>query len=353
MPKSHFPQRTAGGTGRHHVAVIIPALNEEATIASVVRSVPRIFTGVRRVDVIVVDDGSTDATAQQAEIAGADFIVSHPRNRGLVTAFNAGVSAALAAGADMVVNLDADGQHDPQSIPRLLAPLIAQDADIVIGVRPLADASQGTLGRRMGNRAGTWFMRKAIGMPLTDVTSGFRGYTRDALLRLNVITDYTYTLETLIQAARRRLAIAEVEIPARPRQHGVSRMTHSIRRYIQRTGGQAVRTLLHTRPLAVFGRIAVFAALAAVVAAGWFFVGYQDGGMHLPSLLVAVLLAITSTGFFVCGLLADGINSNRRLLEDALHRIKRMEAGDTVYSTQPAEPHPMAMLELRQLKQDA
>ena len=320
------PRIRPTGSAAPALAVVIPALNEEATIADVVARVPRRIDGVRCVEVIVVDDGSTDRTAVFAMAAGADQVVSHPRNRGLVSSFNHGVSTAIARGADIVVNLDGDGQHDPAFIPLLLAPLVDGEADMVVGVRPLRDASQGTTARRIGNRLGSSWMRWATGADVADVTSGFRAYSRECLLRLNVVSDYTYTLETLIQATQRRFAIAQVEIPARPRQAGESRMTHSLTRYISRTGGQGARTMLHTNPLSIFGRAAAGTGLLAVFGFVWFVVGYQDGGMHLPSLLATVLLAVASVAFGICGLLADAVNSNRRLLEDALHRIKCMEA---------------------------
>ena len=324
--RSPRPHVRPTGTSAPTLAVVIPALDEEATIADVVAGVPRAINGVARVEVIVVDDGSSDRTGVFALAAGADHVVTHPRNRGLVASFNDGVSTALARGADVVVNLDGDGQHDPAAIPLLLAPLLDGDADMVVGVRPLRDASQGTPARRIGNRVGSSWLRRATGTTVTDVTSGFRAYSRECLLRLNVVSDYTYTLETLIQASQRRFAIAQVEIPARPRQAGVSRMTHSLRRYIGRTGGQAARTLLHTNPLSAFGRAAALCGVLALAAFTWFIVGYQDGGMHLPSLLVTVLLSVGAGVFGICGLLADAVNSNRRLLEDALHRIKCMEA---------------------------
>lgn len=329
------PRISLADAAAPRLAVVVPALDEAATIAAVVAAVPRRIPGAGRVEVIVVDDGSRDGTPALAAAAGADLVVTHARSRGLAASFKDGVTAALRRGADVVVNLDGDGQHDPRHVPALVAPLVDGRADMVVGVRPLRDRSQGTPARRLGNRVGAWGMRRAVGTPVRDVTSGFRAYTREALLRLNVVSEYTYTLETLIQAERCRLAVAEVVVPARSRVAGESRMTHSLRRYIGRTGGQALRTLLHTRPLTAFGWASTAAGAIALLATGWFLLGYRDGGMHLPALLAAVLFAMASGGFLVCGLLADGINSNRRLLEDALHRLRSMEAAQAPVAAAP------------------
>lgn len=344
MPTGERRMRTTddGDVAEATLAVVIPALDEEESIGGVVAAVPRRLQGVGRVHVVVVDDGSRDATRARALAAGADRVVSHVRNRGLVAAFNTGVREALALGADVVVHLDGDGQHDPQELPRLVAPIARGEADVVVGVRSFDGSADMSSARRHGNRLGSWVFRRLLHLSVSDVTSGYRAFSREALLRLNLVSDYTYTLETLIQAARKRLAVREVPISVRPRQVGTSRMTRSVLRYIGRTGGQAFRSILHANPLVAFGRAAVVAGVVAVAATGWFMVGYGDGGMHLPALLAAILSAIAAAGLFVSGLIADGISSNRRLLEDALYRLKELEAlgvpvGKPGDATQPSE----------------
>lgn len=310
------------------LVVLIPALNEQETIGRVVREIPRELPGIGRVEVIVVDDGSDDLTTDRAWAAGVDHVARHPGNRGLAAAFNRGTTEALARGADVVVTLDADGQHDPSAMPRLVAPIVDGVADLVVAVRPLADPTQGSPLRRVGNRAGSWIARRMLNVPLSDVTSGYRAFSREALMQMHVSSGYTYTLDTLIQAAAKRLRMTEIVAPARRRTVGTSRMTHSIVRYVARTGNQAFRTTLHCNPLRAFGRLSAGFGLAAALTTAWFLASYAAGGMHLPALLAAMLLAICAAALLICGLLADGISSNRRLLEDALHRIKRIEASE-------------------------
>lgn len=310
---------------RLKLAVVLPALNEEATVGQVISAVPRRLPGVGTVEVILVDDGSTDETASRARAAGADRVVSHSRSRGLVAAFNSGIAEALRRGADLVVHLDSDGQHDPQHIPSLIAPIVDGEADVVVGSRPLAQRGEMSRAKHVGNRAGSWFFRRVLKLQVSDFTSGYRAFSRDALLRLNLVSDYTYTLESLVQASRMRLTVAEVVAPAHKRSVGESRIAGSVTRYIARAGGQALRCILHTKPLSAFGRAAALMMVVAVGFTAWFLSGYQSGGLHLPALLAALLSLVISVGLFVSGLIADGIGSNRRLLEDLLYRVKTLE----------------------------
>jgi glycosyltransferase involved in cell wall biosynthesis len=311
------------------VAVIIPALNEAATIRAVVEGVPRAIPGVGEVEVILVDDGSTDGTQSEAIAAGVDAIAHHPRRRGLVPTFKDGVSEALRRGASIVVNLDGDGQHDPAQIPALIEPILANRADIVLGVRDLSTTEMTPI-RRHGNIAGTWVTRHALGLDVSDVTTGFRAFSRDALLRLNVTSEFTYTLETLVQAARKRLTVAEVPVPVLPRVAGTSRMTHNVLAYVVRTGFQAMNALVRDRLVKLFGISAMLCVVAGAAFAAVFLFGYQaDGaGRHLPALLAAVLFAIVGVGLFVSRLIADGIETSRRLLEETLYMVRRLEVGE-------------------------
>jgi hypothetical protein len=320
---THLPVRGLGVK----LAVVIPAFDEARTIGGVVAAIPRRIANVSDVEVIVVDDGSSDGTAMAALAAGADRVQRHRRNRGLVAAFRNGMNAALATGADVVVHLDGDGQHDPRHIPRLVAPILAGGADVVVGVRPLTEATEISPVRRRGNRLGSWLFRRVVKLPISDATSGYRAFSREALLRLNVMSEYTYTLETLIRAARMRFAVAEVVVPARPRETGESRMTKSVVRYVGHAGGQAFRTMVHSNPLTLFGRAAVAMLALSALLTGWFLAGYQSGGMHLPALLAAVFTFVLAVGLFVSGLIADGVSTSHRLLEEVLYHLKRIEHG--------------------------
>ena len=238
-----------------------------------------------------------------------------------------GVREALRRGATVVVNLDADGQHDPTIIPHLISPILAGDADIVLGVRALAEAGQMSSARRYGNMAGSWVTRRALGIEITDATTGFRAFSREAVLQLNITSDFTYTLETLIEAARKRLCIAEVRVPALPRLVGDSRMTRSVTRYVSTAGGQAARGVLRNSIVSLLGRAALIWTIVAVALTCKFLWGYHmDGaGRHLPALLAAILFSTAGAAFFVARLIADGIETTRRLLEDALYSIRQLE----------------------------
>ena len=344
-PPRLAPRPIAAGSGLH-VAVVIPALDEASTIGAVVASVPRRIPGVRTVSVLVVDDGSTDGTAGIARAAGADHVERHRTNRGLVATFRTGMDAALATGADVVVHLDGDGQHDPRYIPRVVAPILLGQADVVLGVRPLASATEISPVRRRGNQVGSWVARRVLKMPISDATSGYRAFSREAVLRLNVISGFTYTLETLIRAARMRLAVTEVAVPALPRTQGESRMTRSVARYVGHAGGQAFRTVLHTNPLTAFGRAALVMVLLSGFLSTWFFLGYQSGGMHLPSLLAAVLTFVLAIGLFVSGLIADGVSTSHRLLEELLYHTKRLEHDLRAAHGAPVEVGELQTIEL-------
>lgn len=309
------------------VAIVMPALNEEETIGEVVSRIPRVLPGVDWVKVIVVDDGSGDRTQQRAIDAGADVIVAHARNRGLVAAFTRGVNEAMRQGASIVVHLDADGQHDPAEIPRLVAPIVARDADLTLGVRDLGATSKEhmTSLRRHGNRVGSWACGWLLGTPTSDATSGFRAFSRDTLLELNLTSEHTYTIESLLLASRKRMRMVEVPISVNARLVGESRMTHNLLRYVSRTGGQAIRATLHQRPLAIFGRLAgLLGIIALSLMVAFLAMRWSDDGAHQTMLLLTVISYLAAGALFLVGLLADAMAINRRLLEDVLYHVKRV-----------------------------
>ena len=308
------------------LVVVMPALNEQETVGDVIHAIPTQIAGVGRIHVLVIDDGSTDETRQVAMAAGAK-VVSSTGPRGLANAFRTAMRESLRLGADVMVHLDSDGQHDPAAIPQLVSPVIAGLADVVVGVRALNDSAQMTPLRRHGNRIGSAVFQRLLGLDVSDFTSGYRAFSREALFHLNTTSKNTHTLETLVQAANKRLVVDQVAVPIRPRVHGESRMTNKIVSYIRRTASQALRTILHQDPLALFGGASlVMFTIAAFVATYFVYAYNHDGGLHLPALLGAILATVIAIGLFTAGLIADSVNANRLLIEETLLRLKILEA---------------------------
>ncbi len=312
-----------------HLVVQIPAYNEAETIGEVIRGIPREIPGVERVTVLVVDDGSTDGTGAIARSAGADIVIRHRRNRGLAAAFQTGFDAALRLGADIIVNVDADGQYDPGDIPALIAPILRGEADIVVGDRQVNRLAHFPWHKRILSALGSAVVRWASGLDVPDAPSGFRAYSREAALRLIVLTDFSYTVEHLIQAGKRRLAVAHVPVRARltPRP---SRLHHGVWDFIKRQGATLVRVYAGYEPLKAFFYLSLpFWLIGLVLFArlAWFFIteGFALRG-HLQSLIIATLSIILAFLIFLFGLLADRIGENRRLLEEVLRRLRELEA---------------------------
>jgi glycosyltransferase involved in cell wall biosynthesis len=308
--------------------VTIPAFNEAATIADVIREIPRRIDGVDTVEVLVVDDGSTDATVSAALNAGADYVISQPINRGLATTFKAALQEAVARGADIIANTDADNHYDQTRIPELIAPLLRAEADITVGSRILDDLRMRPA-NKYGNKAANFLMQRLLRLPDVDVSTGFRAYTRDAAMRLNVLSDHTYTHESLINALDQRLCIANVPIAARHVARP-SRLIRSIGSHVTRAGGVILRSFLLYRPMQVYGVLGLtLLALGAFPFAryAYFFVqGHSQG--HLQSLVVGSALWIIGGQIFITGMLALAISWNRRMLEDVLYRMKHDAVGD-------------------------
>ncbi len=307
------------------LTIIIPALNEEATIADVVQRVPREIEGIGSIEIVVIDDGSTDRTAELARQAGAE-VVSHAVNRGVGAAFATGVRTALEHKAEIVVNMDGDGQFDPADLPKLLEPILFAGADFVSCTRfanPEFMPEMPAI-KKWGNAVMTRLInRLAWGSNFTDVSCGFRAYTRDTLLRLNLMADYTYTQETFLNLAAQRINMAEVPLQILgTRPHGKSRVAGSITKYVLHTVPIIFRTLRDLRPLLFFGGIALAVLAIGLALGGFVFWHWFETGYTTPyrSVLMGSAVCIV-LGFLlgVLALIADMMKRQSHLLEELLY----------------------------------
>ena len=306
--------------------VQIPCYNEAQTLPLVLGSIPRAISGLTEIETLVIDDGSTDGTAEVAAAAGATHVVRHIGNKGLAEAFRTGLDACLRLGADIIVNTDGDNQYPAAEIPRLIAPILAGEADMVIGDRQPATVAHFSPLKRLLQALGSWAVRLTSGTDVPDAPSGFRAYSREAALRLNVISQYSYTVETVIQAGKKRLAIACVPVtvnqPLRP-----SRLMGNTWTYLKHSAATIVRVYAMYEPLKVFFYIGLGLLAVGLAGVGRFLYFYFIGGAagHVQSLVLSAALLIVGFQVLLIGLLADLIAANRRLIEEALYRLKRLE----------------------------
>jgi glycosyltransferase involved in cell wall biosynthesis len=306
----------------------IPCLNEAATLPATLADLPRSMPGIDVVEILVIDDGSRDGTGDVAHAAGVDHVVRLRRNKGLAAAFAAGIDASLKRGADFIVNTDADNQYAGHEIPKLLEPLLAGTADIVIGDRNIAELEHMSWRRRQLQRLGSWVVRQVSNTSVPDTTSGFRAYTREAALRMTIVSEFSYTLETIIQAGKKRMAIAHVPIATNPRTRD-SRLFDSIFSYIKRSAATIVRIYAMYEPLKIFTYIGLSVVALGILLSMRFVITYVReplaAGRHLQSLLLAAVLMIVGFQVMLIGLLADVISANRKLLEDLVYRVRSLE----------------------------
>jgi glycosyltransferase involved in cell wall biosynthesis len=308
------------------VIIQIPCFNEEQALPVTLRALPRAIPGVDSVEWLVIDDGSTDRTSEVARAAGADHVVRHARRQGLAAAFMTGLDAALKAGADIIVNTDADNQYNAEDIPALVAPIIGGKADLVIGARPISAIRHFSPVKKLLQWIGSKVVRIASGTDVPDAPSGFRAISRKAALRLNVFSAYTYTLETIIQAGKTGIAVASVPVRVNEELRP-SRLVKSIPQYIQWSMVTIVRAFMAYQPLRFFMYLGALFALAGF-ALGVRFLWYwwtEGGGGHVQSLILTAILLTIGFQFALIGLLADLIAVNRKLLEDIQRRVREME----------------------------
>lgn len=304
----------------------IPCFNEAASLPVTLAALPRSVAGCQPVEWLVIDDGSSDNTAEVAKQLGVDHVVRHPTNRGLAAAFMTGLDAAIARGADIIVNTDADNQYDARDIETLIRPIIEGKAEFVIGARPIDSILHFSWLKRRLQALGSWVVRIASRTTVIDAPSGFRAMTRDVALRLNVFNAYTYTLETIIQAGRSNIRVGSVPVRTNPDLRP-SRLVKNIGNYVFRSLGTIVRIFATYRPMLFFWLLgAIF--MVAGLAAGTRYLVYTSlgqGAGHTQSVIFTALCVTLGFLLFMLGFLADLMATNRRLLERIEWRIRKLE----------------------------
>jgi glycosyltransferase involved in cell wall biosynthesis len=308
------------------LVIQIPCYNESQTLAPTVAALPRQLPGISEIELLVIDDGSRDGTAETAAALGVHHVVRHHTNRGLAAAFRTGLERSLALGADIIVNTDADNQYNADDIAALVAPVVARRAELVVGDRGVGSLPHFPWYKRLLQRLGSWVIGRASTLHTPDATSGFRAISREAALRTLVLSGYSYTLETLIQAGSNRLPVEFVPIRVNP-QTRPSRLMRSIPHYIRNSSAAIVRAYAMYRPLRVFTTIgALLVVLGSIpgIRFVWFYVGGDRTG-HVQSLILAAILIIVGFQVMLIGLLADLMSANRKLLEESLYRLRRRD----------------------------
>ena len=306
--------------------VQIPCYNEEDTLPAVVADIPRFVPGFDTVEILVVDDGSTDRTVEVARALGVDHIVCHRQNQGLARAFRTGLDAALAAGADVVVNTDGDNQYAGADIPRLTAPILAGTADIVVGDRQTHHVPHFSRIKKRLQALGSFMVRSLSGTRIPDAVSGFRAISRSAALQLNIISPFSYTTEMLIQAGNKQLAIVSVPVCTNPPTRR-SRLARTTVEFLGKSTLTMARTYAMYKPLSTFFAIGGVLTVIGVlpILRFLYFFAMGDGTGHIQSLVLGGVLVVVGFVTLMIGIVADLINFNRHLIEITLEKVRRLE----------------------------
>jgi glycosyltransferase involved in cell wall biosynthesis len=303
----------------------IPCFNEAQTLPATLRDLPRQLVGVDCIEILVVDDGSTDETVPVAQALGVHHIVRHAQRRGLARAFASGLDAALNAGADIIVNTDGDNQYHAGDIPALIAPILLGEAEMVVGDRSVASQPEFSPLKRLLQRLGSFVIQSASGIDTPDATSGFRAFSRETALRMLVLSDYSYTLETLIQAGSRHIAVKYVPVRTNP-QTRPSRLMRSLPQYMAHSSATITRAYTMYRPLKVFvivGSTMIGAAL--LLGLRYLLLYYGREGGHLQSVILTAILFILGFQVILIGFVSDLIAFNRKILEEIIYRLRKLE----------------------------
>ena len=312
------------------LVIQIPCFDEEQTLPLTVADLPREVPGFDVVEWLVIDDGSSDRTAEVARELGVHHVVRHARNRGLAAAFLTGLEAGLRAGADVIVNTDADNQYDARGIPDLTRPVLEGRADLVVGERPIESIAEFSGMKKRLQRFGSWVVRKFSHTDIKDAASGFRAFSREAAMRMQVFGRYTYTLETIVQAGWEGLTVTSVPIGVNP-QTRESRLVKSTAQYVRRSAQTIIRSFALYRPFRFFFMIGLLPFVAGAVLLGrWLvlFLVEDEYRSRVPSLVVGAMCVLVAVQIWVVAFLADLSAASRRLLSEARLRARRLELGD-------------------------
>jgi len=307
--------------------VQIPCLNEEETLPATIADIPHGIEGIDEVELLIVDDGSTDRTVEVARAHGVDHVVRLTNNKGLAAGFQAGLDACLKLGADIVVNTDADNQYRGADIPKLVAPILAGEADMVVGNRQVARIEHFSGPKKALQRVGSWVVRRLSDTDIADTTSGFRAYNREAALQLLVVDNFTYTLESLIQAGKMLIAVDQAAIGTNP-QTRESRLFDSTGAYVRRNALSILRIYARYEPLRVFATVGLIVALLALAAwmpflLDWILNGDTTG--HIQSLILGAVLFIAAVQLLALGVIGDLLAGQRVMTQRVFERVRRVE----------------------------
>ena len=304
----------------------IPCYNEQSTLPETVADLPKKIDGIDMIEYLVIDDGSKDRTVEVAKDLGVHHVVKFKQNKGLAKGFMAGIDACLKLGADIIVNTDADNQYCGADIEKIVKPILDNKADIVIGERPIDDTAHFSWKKKKFQKLGSWVVRMASDTEIPDAPSGFRAYSREGALKINVTNNYTYTLETIIQAGHNKLAITSVPIRTNAETRE-SRLFKSMWMYIKRSASVIIRSFMIYKPLRFFCIIGGLLFLSGLLVGSRFiyFLILGEGDGHIQSLILTSILLLMGFQSVIAGLQADIIAANRKIIEDIQYRVKKFE----------------------------
>lgn len=307
--------------------VQIPCFNEEATLPETVRDIPRRIEGIDKVEILVIDDGSRDRTSEVARELGVDHVVRNKKNIGLARSFRVGLDRCIALGADIIVNTDADNQYCGADIAKLVQPILDGKVDVVVGDRQTSKIDHFSTRKKLLQRFGSWVVRRFSDVDVPDAVSGFRAISRDAAMRLNIVSPFSYTIEMLIQVGKKGMAFTSVPIRTNPKTRD-SRLFKSVFQFIERSATTLLRMYSMYQPLRVFTVLGLIVAVIGLIPMLRFlyFYFFETGAGKIQSLVIGSALLTIGTLTFFLGLLADLLNHNRALIEMVLEKTRRLEA---------------------------